>query len=293
MSIKLWGVVLAALAAGGISGTAGAASPPQTLAGPSSYLELYGSWAQVGGTYSYYSPFGGAGFAGRANFWVNPLWSLQVDLSGNTVWSGYSDEGSMNNGLVGVHISRRDPGKGLIGVFAGIAGTNDYYADLGVDGNLFGGVEAQAYLGNLTLYGQVGYIGQFSGYYGPSTDETHNNWFAQLDARYFVSPNTKIEGKIGYINGPIWGGGGDYVANGLTFGAEIEHQLKALPFSVFARFSGLSDANYTTRPIHQYAAAVGIRIRFGDTDTLQARDRNGATLAVYDFDPIGWYRWND
>jgi len=261
--------------------------------GPSSYLELYGSWAQMDGYYSYYSPYWGGGFAGRANFWVAPQWSIQTDFSGDTAVSSF-DNSPLNDVLAGAHVSWRDPSRGLIGGFAGFAGTDDYQGSEGLDGNFYAGIEGQAYLGNLTLYGQVGHLWQFNGYYSPSDHDGHDNWFAQLDARYFVSPSTKIEGKIGYINGSIWGyTDGEYSANGVTFGAEVEHQLKVLPFSVFARFNGLIDNQYETRPVHQYAAALGIRIRFGGADTLQAQDRNGATLTVYDFSPIGWYRWND
>ncbi len=294
MAMRISGWVAAAFVAGaGFGFNAAEAAPPPATMGPSSYLELYGSWSQIEGQYSYYNPFWAGGFAGRANFWTNSQWSIQTDLSGDTTRSSYNGS-TLNNLLAGAHVSWRDPERGLLGVFAGFAGTNDYTASEGIDGNFYAGVEGQAYFGNLTLYAQAGHLWQINGYYGPADGDAHDNWFAQLDARYFVSPNTKIEGKVGYINGSIWGyTDGEYSASGVTFGAELEHQLKTLPFSVFARFNGLIDDQYQTQAMHVYAASVGLRIRFGAADTLQGQDRNGATLSVYDFSPVGWYRWVD
>jgi hypothetical protein len=279
--------------AGILPAVAGAAPTNPVAHGPSAYIEAFGQAAWHKGDGTDYGAAGGVGIAGRANIWLRDGWSTQLDASGNFVDADYS---SVLNGSAAVHLSRRDPSRGLIGAFAGYATTNDY-SDTGQDGLLFGGLEAQYYLQNLTLYGLVGLATQVSGYYGTGYYPEYRikQAFVQGTARYFVQPNTKLEASIGFMTGPIWGWefGGDYKARALTFSAEAEHQLADKPVSLFARVTGYTDRKYTSGSSLTYAAQVGLRVRFGQTGTLLDQDRNGATLKAPDFDSVGWLRWDD
>jgi hypothetical protein len=261
--------------------------------GPSGYIEAFGqaAWHKTNVTDG--GPWSGVGVAGRANIWLRDGWSTQLDASGNFVDATGQ---SILSGSAAVHLSRRDPGRGLIGAFAGYATTNDCCAS-GQDGSLFGGLEAQYYLHNLTLYGLVGFATQVSGYYGGNAypEDRFSQAFVQGTARYFLQPNTKLEASIGFMTGTIWGPeySPDYKARALTFSAEAEHQLADKPVSLFARLTGYSDRKYTTSPSLTYAAQVGLRVRFGQTGTLLDQDRNGATLKAPEFDHVGWLRWDD
>ena len=270
----------------------------------SGYLELYGQalWnnSYTSGSYPGANPWLGIGGAGALNVWLNPSWSMQFDAFGNVAFpqkvNGAAD--NVSTETVAGHFDWRDPSRGLLGAFVGIAGTNDYEAT-GQDWSVFLGPEAQVYLGNFTLYGQGGWLHQFSGTYGgPGTYSYYqidNLWFGQLTGRYFPQPNTKIEASIGYMNGPIWGPvyyGSAYDAGAVTYSAEVEHRFDNSPFSVFGRFSGFTSPGYNGGTASEYAVMAGFRAQFG-TGTLEEQDRSGATLKAPDFGPIGWLRWDD
>ncbi len=143
--------------------------------------------------------------------------------------------------------------------------------------------------GNLTLYGQVGWIQQFAGYYGGGGGGTYGSeynfglLFAQIEARYFLTPNTKLAANVGLVNGQIWGYYGS--ENWLTYGVEVEHKMTSGPLSVFARAQGFNGTG--EYDVNGYKLQAGIKLHWG-AGTLLDQDRNGATLKVMeDLAPIG------
>lgn len=246
----------------------------------SGYLEFYGQKATQDYWGDYYNPWLGLGGAARVNWWFQPGWSMQFDVAGqHLAESGdfYYTTGSLYGAA---HISKRTDTY-LIGLFGGVAMTSDYYGIYGWDTSVFGGVEGQMYWDNFTLYGQAGFAQQLSGYY--SGDYNFGLPFGQIEARYFVTPNTRISANVGVVSGNIWGtyGGETW----FTYGGEIEHKFSTNPISVFGRLQGISGTGYYDLSGHRLM--VGLKVNWG-SDTLLAQDRSGATLKVWeDLAPIG------
>ncbi len=102
--------------------------------------------------------FFAAGGDSRVNLRVAPAFSIQGDLEGEATTNGFaqccfqSDHRVM--AAVGGHASWRGM-QYLLGAFGGVVGSSVIY-DSGEVLQTFAGAEAQAYLGNLTLYGQLG-----------------------------------------------------------------------------------------------------------------------------------------
>lgn len=271
----------------------------------SGYVEVYGTGLQNDSYYSYdnraKNPWWGLGGAARVNVWLASNWSSQIDLSGDVLFPGKGTSGSSYNvsgETLAAHLDWRDPSRGLFGVMLGLAGTNDY-AGTGQDLAVFLGPEAQYYWDNFTLYAQGGWGQQIDGKYGGPGDYSYykmdNIWFAQVTGRYFFTPNTKLEGSLGYISTPIWGSvyyGHTYDSDALTYSAELEQRFSHSPLSLFGRVSGFSSSNYGGKGASEVAGMLGIKVQFG-TGTLLDQDRHGATLKAPDFSPLGWLRWDD
>lgn len=262
-------------------------APPSPMSG---YFEAYGSTSSNDNWGSPYNPWTGGGVAGRLNWNVSPGWTLQADISaqgfGDGYYDGYYWEG---DGLAALHLSTRNPNN-LLGLFGGFAIINDYY-ESGFDKAFFVGAEAQAYLGEITLYGQVGYLRQLSGYYGGyyTGYDPYGLIFAQATGRYFLAPNTKLEANLGVIRGDVWGNGSGST-NAFAYGVEIEHRFAMSPVSLFLRAGGFRDTE--DFDFSEKHFKVGAKLNFG-TGSLKEQDRSGATLKVMDFAPVGWMRLLD
>ena len=282
----LAGALAAVLSLGAVS----AAAQDMTtmpMPGPSpalsGHLEVYGQKVFQDYWSDGYNTWWGFGGAARVNWWMNPGTSMQFDFAGQRA-SDSTDNYYWTGSLYGAaHISKRTDTY-LIGLFGGIAGTSDYEGYTGWDTSIFGGVEGQMYWGNFTLYGQAGFLKQFAGYY--SGIYNLGLPFAQIEGRYFLTPNTKISANVGITTGNIWGYYDPQTT--LSYGGEIEHKFSANPVSVFGRVQGFHGSG--TYEISGHRLMVGARLNFG-TDSLFTQDRNGATLKVMeDLAPIGDFR---
>jgi len=244
----------------------------QDLAQPhiSGYGELY-----VGGLYVTFpgdhATATTAGGAARVNFPIDPRWNIQTDATVDSLWvqgqNIYSYGGA-------IHGYWRDPSSYALGGFATI---NGYGGDQGLsDANLYSftfGPEAQAYFGNVTLYGQV-YYGQLR---ASGLSDHFDNWGGRGVVRFFAQDNLRFDGEFGFSRLSASGGHLDTVTGAL----QATYRFSGTPWSVFGRYqldhltvSGSSGSEN----IHKYV--VGLRASFG-SDTLLSEDRNGATMDTY------------
>jgi len=125
------------------------------------------------------------------------------------------------------------------------------------------GAEAQKYLSNATLTGQVAYT--------TADDIDADIWTVGGDAAFYVMPNLRLNAGVSYNNVDINAAGGDVDA--WTYGVGAEYEIENTPFSV--------GASYTRADIDSLDVdtwSLGVRYSFGGG--LQARDRAGANLGV-------------
>jgi hypothetical protein len=230
------------------------------------------------------------GAVGAVNTWLSPGMSVQFSAHAEGT-SGYDYNRSSSeytearfSGIMGGHVAWRDPNSHAVGVFAAFTGTNnlDY---CGANGGALGGVEGQKYLGNLTLYGQLGYGGQFN---NANCGMIDDYWFIRGIARYFVNPNLRVHAEVSYADGDSQSTNGESGnASILSWGAGIEHRLANSPFSFFAGYAGDSikgNYRYTCgdNTVTQHTFMVGAKMNFGEP-TLLANDRRGATFELPTF----------
>ncbi len=248
----------------------------------SGYLELYGT-STNDAYWSDYNPWPGFGGAARATWWMDSRYSLQLDLQGVGQWNsypGYEMYYTYWNVQSFAHANMR--GKDfLLGVFGGFNYGTDYDMFYGMVSGA-AGIEGQWYMGNLTLNGQVGAHQVFRDYCDCKGSAT----FINGEARWFLTPNTKVSLNVGRTSGDVWNSGDTYTMT--NWGIEGEQKLGATPFSIFARYDSLH-YSYTGDP--GYTATTfkgGIRMAIGERSLLD-RDRNGSSLKV-DLTPILWQR---
>jgi hypothetical protein len=206
-------------------------------------------------------------------------WSAQLDLEGLSTFT------SRNNGednlqtyfITGLHVARRDPARGALGVFGAVGSSNG-----GAEENatfFLGGLEAQKYLGNMTLYGQAGYFN--------ADDETEGDvmtkaWFVRGVVRYFFDPNSRLQVELAHARGEELVG--TEKIKTLNWGIRFDRQIDQRPISWFAAYDGLrvEDDNES---VTDHRFRLGLAFRFG-TGSLLENDRRGAT---FDLPDIG--RW--
>ena len=208
-----------------------------------------------------------AGGAGRINFPIDSRWNVQADATVDLLWV----QGANVYGYGGaVHSYWRDPSAYALGGFASLTGFGGDIGDENID-SFAVGPEAQAYFGNVTLYGQV-YYGQLR---ATGESEHYDNWGGRGVVRYFAQDNLRFDGELGFARLSGFGNHLDTVSGA----AQAMYRFSGTPLSVFGRyqFDRLS-AGGISENIHKYV--IGLRGSFG-SDTLLDEDRNGATMDTY------------
>jgi|GEM_PF-2951881 len=143
----------------------------------------------------------------------------------------------------------------------------NFIDEAGLD-RLYGGVEGQYFLGDLTIYGQAA-LSRVT-----FEDETANGALANLELRYFLTPNFKIEG---HVSGSRLDSDGN-TTNTVGAGASAEYRFDNQPFSIFAKYDFTRDTEEgVTGSEDENRVLVGLKFNLG-TDTLKQRDRSGASL---------------
>jgi len=180
-----------------------------------------------------------------------------------------------------VHGFYREEDQFLVGAFFQFGGnqlSTDMY-DVDVSRN-YAGAEAQVYLDNLTLYGQVGL--QQSKMEQFDTSISMNGWFGSLEARYFLTPDLRIDAHVGASVYDL-----DFIetvtTTTLNVGIGAEYKLENLPVSLFATYDLYSTtADYDSFPgdsptLDEHRLMVGVKFAIGE-ESLYDRDRSGASL---------------
>jgi opacity protein-like surface antigen len=258
---------------------------PVPVSDVSGYVGLNAGWGTLSAEETDSDSFGVFGGEGRVNWNFAPGLSTQFDIEGEGT-SGLDNIGDGDSrvfGAVGAHLSWRNPGS-LLGAFGGVAYSNNLY-DYTDFSSWFGGVEGQAYFGPLTLYGQLGYSASING-----EDAFDHVWFARAVARYFLTPNTKLQAEVGYADG-AWAYEGD-PAHIWTWGLGVEHRLTG-PLSLTLDYVGYDSRNPTDDYWHTgHQVTAGVKLYFGGK-TLLENDRTGATLDLPKiFRPLTASGWN-
>lgn len=209
--------------------------------------------------------------------------SGQIDLDGEV--RVFDEDDADNDHYYGsyagtLHVSYRNPSSYLLGVFGG-AGRLDYVQEHLAD-FWYGGLEAQYYFDQATLYGQAGYLTSDDVH----NDGLHNAWFMRGVGRYFWSDYSMAQAEIAYVDGEQ--DTDDQDMYGVSWGLRVEHQFMPVPVSLFAAYEGNyfenedsgDDGDFT-----EHSFLIGAKYAFGATG-LKANDRYGATL-----DTPGFGRW--
>jgi hypothetical protein len=236
------------------------------------YLDVYGGWGWSKYTTDSDS-FGIFGGNGAMNAWLSPTTSLQLDLNAQATTDLKNCCGPDGEvyGSIGGHWSWRDQAH-LFGVFAAASATNEL-DDEGSNTQGLIGVEGQIYLGNVTWYGQAGYLAAFQG----SNDYSANVGFGRLVGRLFLTPNSKFSGEVGYAAGQFTSAGTVGPANFLNWGLAWEQQLAVNPLSVFVSYTGYKAGGDPSYGSTQNQVVAGLKVNFGG-GTLMDQDRHGAAL---------------
>jgi len=242
----------------------------QELAQPhiSGYGELYvgGLYFTVPGDHLTGTTAGGAA---RVNFPIDPRWNIQTDAVIDSIWLQGTNIYSYGGA---VHGYWRDPSSYALGGFATLTG----YGGQDFGANIYSfsvGPEAQAYFGNVTVYGQA-YYGQLR---ATGQSEHYDNWGGRGVVRYFAQDNLRFDGELGFSRLSGFGAHIDTV----TAALQATYRFAGTPWSVFGRYQldhlTISEASGSAN-IHKYV--IGLRASFG-SDTLLSEDRNGATMDTY------------
>jgi hypothetical protein len=214
-----------------------------------------------------------------------PIWksfSMQIDSFSEYYYSANDHTDPLRTNALGLHLSYRNPNKGLIGVFGGYAWTKvrDAHGASEFQTSIFG-AEAQLYHGNWTFYVQGGVADVKED--DPETEGFNKGWFVRGVTRYFFTPDSKLEAEVSFAQAdPYLDGGGPGANSGefLSWGVSLDHKL----FNVFsvpvygtvAYRGGYYDAvgeDHAT----EHVVKAGIKVLFGARD-LKHNDRYGATL---------------
>jgi hypothetical protein len=263
----LWLIVAAILAA-----------PAPALADPSGFIS--GGLGVVSYDNEYVSVSGPSANA-RASGTVEltPTLNLQgdvvLDFRRYNYEEYYQDELDLTGAL---HLFYREPENYLIGGFIQV--TNDRTVDSDSPDNesnsqrWVAGAEAQAYLGDLTLYGQAGFVTESFG-----GGDAQSGFFGTAQVRYFLTPDFKLDvhGLFTQLSDP------DYSDSTLTtsgVGVGVEYKLPESALSVFGTADFLSNQYESGYSETDTRVMVGIKFNFG-ADSLIDQDRNGTSLDPY------------
>lgn len=216
-------------------------------------------------------------------------WERSMDTLGGTVGNDRFSDSFQG----AVHLSKRDPGMGLLGVFGG-AGQANFQDDGENSSNeatfAFVGGEAQFYLQDWTLYGQAGAIIASGDDDILGNDDVNDAaFFVRGVARWFVDDMSRLQVEGAFANGDVDDGEDVDGFNMDVFEWGVRYdRVVALPVigetQLFAGYRGTSfDKNGNSGgesddgSFVEHTFMIGTSISFGG-NTMQEFDRVGATL---------------
>lgn len=247
-------------------------------------INAVGGWLAGGDTY--------------LNHWFDPNWAVQLD--GNLRYYAPAEfetgsSWSSTEWAVGGHLAYRDPDQMALGVFGALTSYSSAYES---DGFAFGqgavgvlGVEAQAYLDDVTLYGQAGVAlpgNQDINTLGDRWKEDGTHMFVRGVVRYFPEDNIRLsaEGMLALGTVTHFGFSASDPPSESADSAILTGRLEAAyrpdesELSYFAAVEGVHNQQTfadITRSQTQFRAMAGLRFDLG-ADTLKSRDREGVTF---------------
>jgi hypothetical protein len=146
----------------------------------------------------------------------------------------------------------------------------------------FVGAEAQAYFGDITLYGQLAQKNFHDVNDISSTKIVDDGYVANIKGRYFVNDNWKVDAAFAYGKDNLKTGGfnGSYGSvDQKNYSLSTEYRLPQYPLSVYAQYQR-TDISLGPVSMDSDQLLAGLKLNLGK-DTLKSRDRTGASL-----DPI-------
>ena len=235
---------------------------------------------------------------GRLSLPLSDVLAIQTDFNnettGNAFRSNSSDDFSHSFDF-GVHMSARDPSRGLFGVFGAFgqgkgddsSGRHNYWAV---------GGEAQFYTDNATFYVQGGYLDSKEADDDPNKDGLHDAFFVRGVARWFMTPDSRLQGEVAYANGSqdnidSGGDGAPFDMDVIQWGARYDTVISGVPLigdsAVFVGYRGTYFDNGCcgrddSGRFTEHTIMAGFSYHFGG-QTLQEFDRVGATLELPTF----------
>ena len=236
-----------------------------------------GSYGAAGGGVALSMPLGN-GLAMQ----MDANWERSMDTLGGTV----GDDRFSDSFQGAVHLSKRDPSMGLLGVFGG-AGQANFEGDAGNSANeaafAFVGGEAQLYFQDWTLYAQAGAIlSEGDDDILGNTDEGHEAFFVRGVARWFIDSMSRLQAEGAYANGDVDGNSGSINMDIFEWGVRYDRMV-GLPIlgdtQLFGAYRGNSFDKGDTDPgsFVTHTFMVGTSISFGG-NSMQEFDRVGASL---------------
>jgi hypothetical protein len=169
--------------------------------------------------------------------------------------------------------------EGLLGGFVQISRDDNNFtfssggSQLYTYDDTFIGLEAQKFIGNVTLYGQVAALRETG-----SDENPFTGFVGTAELRYFLTPNFRL-GVHGQLLHQSNADG--FVAGAALVGIDGEYRLDASPVSFTASLNYTAD-RYDNGPggiftENALRALVGLKVDFG-SGTLEDQDRTGASL---------------
>jgi hypothetical protein len=229
---------------------------------------------------------------GRLSLPLSDVLAIQTDINneftGNAFRSNSSRDFSHSLDF-GVHMSARDPSRGLFGVFGAFGqGKGD---DTNGRQNFWAvGGEAQFYTENATFYMQGGYLdSKDANNNGGHPDGLHDAYFVRGVARWFMTPDSRLQGEIAYADGKQDDDHKDMQV--IQWGARYDTVISGVPLigdsAVFVGYRGTYFDNDCCNTIDsakltEHTIMAGVSYHFGGP-TLMDFDRVGATLELPTF----------
>ena len=216
---------------------------------------------------------------GHVSIPLGEAFSAQLDGQGELYdRAAQGEDAGQGAYMLGGHLSLRDPGMGLIGIFAGAGmGQNDDGSDDGQGIGYIAGVEGQFYLDQFTFYAQGGWADIVV---DDHPDEGFvDGWFVRGVARYFFSEDFLLQAEVSYgetseyvdgdSKGEIW-----------NWGALAKMRLsESMPIYGTLEYRGgnYEETEDFAESVEEHAFLIGLDFAFG-ANNLWENDRRGATL---------------
>ena len=208
-----------------------------------------------------------------------------VDLAGHAFYRN-------DQFLIGGIVQHRNPNLSPRNFHTGNLGT-DFSADLSVDvvtqqmvsEQVFWGAEGQAYLGDVTLTGQLAkqeFVNQSDISGGHLLDD---GYVGTMKAKYFIQDNWMADAGFNYNKTYLTGTAGGGSFNQKTYSLGTEYRFNQNPVSLFAQYNR-NELDIPGTGMDNDQVLVGIKFNMGST-TLKGRDRSGASLDPLSQPPAG------